>query len=71
MAVYEPTRTAWLAVTETGMGQARNGRILWAETNSPDPEDWLVFPEGAVIPVTTGGYVMAVEAHAIFVVAPV
>lgn len=71
MAVYEPTRTAWLAVADTGMGQARNGRILWAESNTPDREDWLVFPEGAVIPVLESGYVMAVEAHAIFVVVPV
>lgn len=71
MAVYEPTRTAWTAVAVTGMGQARNGRILWAETNSPDPEDWIVFPEGTVIPVTESGYVMAVEAGAIFVVVPV
>lgn len=71
MAVYEPTRIAWTEVSDTGMGQARNGRIFWAESNAPDPEDWLVFPEGTVIPVTETGYVMAVDAHAIFVVVPV
>ena len=71
MATYKPTRTAWLAVNTVGQGQARLGRVLWAASGAPADDDWIVLPEGAVIPVTAAGYVRSVDEGAVFSVVAV
>ncbi len=71
MAVYDPARDTWEAVSDTGLGQARNGRVLWAESDTPDPEDWLVIPEGGMVTVAEAGYIRAVDEGALFVVVPI
>lgn len=66
MAHYAPTTSGWTAVSATGQGQVRTGRILWAATNAPTNGDWLVLPEGAVIAVLNAGYVKAFDPGATF-----
>lgn len=71
MAKYAPTQANWVAVSTTGMGQVRGGKIKWAATNTPAADDFIVMPEGAVVPITVGGYVQAVTPDAYLIVVPV
>lgn len=61
MAVYNVTNAAWVAVAGSQTIQVRKGRVYYALTNTPADEDWLVYPDGAVIVLTTGGYAKAVD----------
>lgn len=70
MATTNITRSAFTEVDGSGtkgLIQFRGGRVLMADTVSPDPEDWTVCPDGFLVVTEQTKYARAVDAGAIAV----
>lgn len=69
MAVVTVTRDAWTQLNSAARRvQVFGGRIQVAESGTPAADDWLVFPEGAVVDVTANRWGRAVDTTPTWVV---
>lgn len=63
-------RTTWTALNADAQRvQVFGGRILVAASAAPDPNDWQVWPEGAVVDITAVKYGRALDTTPTWVVA--
>lgn len=62
MTVVTVTRSAWTQLNSVAQRlQVFGGRIQVADNATPGADDWLVFPEGAVVDVTANRWGRAVD----------
>lgn len=69
MTVVTVTRIAWTQLNSSAQRlQVFGGRIQVADNATPVANDWLVFPEGAVVDVTVNRWGRAVDTATTWVV---